>query len=187
MTTSEQLREVAQTRAPFSTWVGVVVLFAIFGVIVLAIIGPSPRSDDYEQKRAKAREEKLKTLRDENAKALTTYGWIDKAKGTVRVPIEQAMQLTIADLAQKQPAAAGPIATPAPQASAAPAPTARLRQSQLRRRLPRRRQPGPRQRPRSRARNRKRTDNPPLRSINLWRLHNHQRRHHRHRFPAQTP
>lgn len=122
MVTPEQLREVAQTRAPFSTWVGVVALFAIFGVIVLAIIGPSPRSDDYEQKRAKAREEKLKTLHEENAKALTTYGWIDKAKGTVRVPIEQAMQLTVADLGQKQPTAAGPIATPAPQAS--PAPTA---------------------------------------------------------------
>jgi hypothetical protein len=132
MTTPEQLREVAQTRAPFSTWVGVVVLFAIFGVIVLAIIGPSPRSTDYEQKRAKAREEKLKTLREENAKSLTTYGWIDKGKGVVHLPIERGMQLTIADLGQRQPTAAGPIATPAPPALPAatgaaaptPAPTA---------------------------------------------------------------
>lgn len=121
MATPEQLREVAQTRAPFSTWVGVVALFAIFGVIVLAIIGPSPRSDDYERKRAKAREEKLKALREEDAKALTTYGWIDKTRGVARVPIDRAIQLAVADLGQKQPTAAGPIATPAaPPASPAP-------------------------------------------------------------------
>lgn len=124
MADPESLREIAHSRVPFSTWVGVVLLFALFGVIVLAIVGPSPRGDDYERKRATAREEKLKTLREEDAKALTTYGWIDKNKGIARVPVDRAMQLTIAELAQKKPAPAGPIATPEPQASATPASTA---------------------------------------------------------------
>lgn len=129
MANQESLREIAHTRAPFSTWLGVALLFALFGMIVLAIIGPSSRSDDYEQKRAKAREEKLKTLHDEEAKGLASYGWIDKNKGVAHLPIDRAMQITVAELAQKKPTAAGPIATPAPPtspsaASPTPAPSA---------------------------------------------------------------
>ena len=108
----------------FSTWVGVVLLFVVFGLFVWVVIGASPRGDTYEAKRAKAREEKLKTLREEANKALTTYGWVDKTKGVARVPIDRAMELTLADLATKKPAPANPIATPEPQASAAPAPNA---------------------------------------------------------------
>src|SRR5438876_1341894 len=120
MADAESIRQVAQSRAPFSTWLGVVLLFALFGVIVLAVIGPAPRGDDYEQKRAKAREEKLKTAREEDAKALTSYGWIDKNKGVARIPVARAMELTVAELAQKKPEPAGPIATPEAQVSAAP-------------------------------------------------------------------
>ena len=120
MADAESLRQVAQSRAPFSTWLGVVLLFALFGVIVLAVIGPAPRSDDYEQKRAKAREEKLKITREEDAKAINSYGWIDKNKGVARIPVARAMELTVAELAQKKPEPAGPIATPEAQASAAP-------------------------------------------------------------------
>jgi len=120
MADAESIRQVAQSRAPFSTWLGVVLLFALFGVIVLAVIGPAPRSDDYEQKRAKAREEKLKIAREEDAKAINSYGWIDKNKGVARIPVARAMELTVAELAQKKPEPAGPIATPEAQASAAP-------------------------------------------------------------------
>ena len=62
-----------QSPAPFSTWVGVVLLFALFGVIVVAVIGPGPRGDTYERMRAEERVKKLKDVRDEAAKALTTY------------------------------------------------------------------------------------------------------------------
>ena len=120
MADAESIHQVAQSRAPFSTWLGVVLLFALFGVIVLAVIGPAPRGDDYEQKRAKAREEKLKTARGEDAKALTSYSWIDKNKGVARIPIEHAMELTLADLAKKKLEPAGPIAPPEAQVSAAP-------------------------------------------------------------------
>ncbi len=121
MAESQSLRQVAQTRAPFSAWLGIVLLFAIFGGIVLAVIGPAPRGDKYEATRAKKRQDNLKTLHDEESKSLSAYAWIDKNKGSARIPIERAMELTMAELKQKQPAAAGPIATPPPPAASAPA------------------------------------------------------------------
>jgi hypothetical protein len=91
----------------------------LFGLIVLAVIGPSPRTSDYEETRAKKRMEKLKALHEETQKDLTTYAWVDKNKGVARIPIDRAMEVTVADLAQKKPAPAGPIATPAVQAAPA--------------------------------------------------------------------
>ncbi len=125
-----------QPRSMFSTWVGVVLLFAFFGLLVWAVMGAMPRGDNYEQKRATARTEKLKTTRDEANGALSGYAWVDKTKGVVRVPIDRAMELSVAELAQKKPAPANPIppegaqpglqvtAPVAPQpAAAAPAPS----------------------------------------------------------------
>lgn len=97
----------------FSTWIGVVLLFAFFGLLTLVVIGASPRGSTYEKKRAKVRAEKLQAVRDETTKALTTYGWVDKDKGVVRIPISDAMRLTVAELVRKTPAPANPIATPA--------------------------------------------------------------------------
>jgi hypothetical protein len=118
MAETESLRQVAHARAPWSAWFGIVLLFALFGVIALAVIGPMPRGSDYEETRAKKRVQNLKTLREEADKALTTYGWIDKNKGVARIPVGRAMELTVADLAKQKPAPAGPIATPEAQATA---------------------------------------------------------------------
>src|SRR5881392_3943912 len=124
MADSESLHRTAYSPAPFSTWLGIVCLFVVFGVIVLAVIGPSPRGSNYEQMRAHKRMERLKTLREESQKDLTTYAWVDKNKGAARIPIDRAMQLTVAELAQKKPAPAGPIATPAAQTAPGGASTA---------------------------------------------------------------
>src|ERR1700726_3937035 len=121
--------EPIQSPAPFSTWIGVVLLFALFGVIALAVVGPAPRGDNYEQMRAENRAKKLKDARDEENKTLTSYAWVDKAKGTVRLPINRAMELSVAELANKKPASAYAIATPEPSAApggaavASPAPS----------------------------------------------------------------
>jgi len=127
MADTQSAPSIAYTRAPFSTWLGIVCLFVLFGLIVLAVIGPSPRTSDYEETRAKKRMEKLKTLHEESQKELTTYAWVDKNKGVARIPIDRAMEVTVADLAQKKPAPAGPIATPPAQTApsgASPAPAA---------------------------------------------------------------
>src|ERR1044071_7357631 len=109
MADTQSAHNIAYSRAPFSTWLGVVFLFILFGLIVLAVIGPSPRNSDYEESRAKKRMEKLKALHEETQKDLTTYAWVDKNKGVARIPIDRAMELTVAELAQKKPAPAGPI------------------------------------------------------------------------------
>ena len=119
MADTQSARSIAYTRAPFSTWLGIVCLFVLFGLIVLAVIGPSPRTSDYEETRAKKRMEKLKTLHEESQKELTTYAWVDKNKGVARIPIDRAMEVTVADLSQKKPAPAGPIATPPAQTAPA--------------------------------------------------------------------
>jgi len=127
MAETQTAHSIAYSRAPLSTWLGIVCLFVLFGIIVLAVIGPSSRTSDYEEMRAKKRMERLKALQEENQKELTTYTWVDKNKGVARIPIDRAMELTVADLAQKKPAPAGPIATPAAQTApggAAPAPAA---------------------------------------------------------------
>ena len=121
MADTQPAPSIAYTRAPFSTWLGIVCLFVLFGLIVLAIIGPSPRTSDYEETRAKKRMEKLKAVHEETQKDLTTYAWVDKNKGVARIPIDRAMELAVAELAQKKPAPAGPIATPG---AASPAPAA---------------------------------------------------------------
>lgn len=121
-----------QPRSVFSTWIGVVLLFAFFGLLVLVVIGASPRGNNYEKARAKVRVEKLLAAHEAEMKALTTYAWVDKTKGVVRIPINEAMQLTVAELAQKAPAPANPIAlseaSPAAQTTApttaSPAPSA---------------------------------------------------------------
>jgi hypothetical protein len=119
MADTQSAHSIAYSRAPFSTWLGIACLFVLFGLIVLAVIGPSPRTSDYEEARAKKRMERLKTLHEESQKELTTYAWVDKNKGAARIPIDRAMEVTVADLAQKKPAPAGPIATPPAQTAPA--------------------------------------------------------------------
>jgi len=121
MAETESIPQIKTSPAPFSTWIAVVLLFALFGIIVLAVIGPWPRGSDYEQTRAKKRLENLKTSREDADKALNSYAWVDKNKGVVRIPISRAMELTVGQLAQQKPAPAGPIATPQPAATAAAA------------------------------------------------------------------
>src|SRR5207249_9986770 len=117
----ESIRQIAHSRARLSTWLGIVLLFALFGVIVLAVIGPTPRGTDYEETRAKKRIENLKTAREDAEKALNSYAWIDKNKGVVRIPISRAMELRVAELAQQQPATAGAVTTTQGDATAASA------------------------------------------------------------------
>jgi hypothetical protein len=102
-----------------------VLLFAIFGLIAFVVLKASPRGNTFEKKRAKARAEKLEAAQKDNLNVLTTYAWVDKNKGVVRIPINDAMKLTLAQLADSKPAAAGPIAAESPSAApqTSPGPT----------------------------------------------------------------
>jgi hypothetical protein len=118
MADTESIREAAHARVPFSAWIGMVLLFAIFAIIVLAVIGPSPRGADFHKTGVKKRQDALKVVQDDQ-KTLGTYAWVDKNKGAVRIPIDRAMELTMADLSRRKPAPAYPIAASSPAANAA--------------------------------------------------------------------
>src|SRR2546430_14723103 len=100
MADTESLRHIAHSRAPLSTWLGVVLLFALFGGIVLAIIGPMPRGSDYEETRAKKRMENLKTEQGGSEKWLNTYAWEGKNEDVVSITLSCAMCQTVSDLPQ---------------------------------------------------------------------------------------
>jgi hypothetical protein len=121
---SEPQRQEFQPNSTFSTWIGALLLFAFFGLLALVIMNASPRGSEYEEKRARARMEKLQAMQKETTKALTSYAWVDKSKGTARIPISEAMKRTVAELGIKKPTSAYPIATPAvsaaPQSATAP-------------------------------------------------------------------
>src|SRR5947208_3325536 len=93
----------------FGAWLGIVLLLLFFGIFVLVLVAATPHGNSYEAKRAKARDEKLKTTRDTAIKELNSYAWVDKGKGVARIPIDRAMQLTLRDLASKKPAPANAI------------------------------------------------------------------------------
>src|SRR5215212_5970396 len=114
----------APERAPisFGAWLGIVLLFLLFGLVVFVLVAATPHGNTYEQKRAKAREEKLKTIKEAVAKDLNSYAWVDKGKGVARIPIDRAMQLTVRDLASKKPAPANAAASPSPAAAVAASP-----------------------------------------------------------------
>ena len=123
----ETLAHPEQPRFLLSAWLWAVVLFVFFGAIVAIAFGAMHRGSTYEDERANARAEKLKTARKEWNKTLTSYGWVDKGKGVAHIPIDRAMELELTDLQSKKPAPAGPIATPEPAvpatATGAPSPS----------------------------------------------------------------
>jgi hypothetical protein len=56
--------------------------------------------------------ERVKNLADlqaENAKKLNEYAWVDRTKGSVQIPVNQAMTLVLAKLNATKPAPAYPV------------------------------------------------------------------------------
>ena len=71
--------------------------------------------------------ERVKNLADlvaENEIKLNTYAWVDQAKGSVQIPVNEAMKLVLADLNAKKPAPAYPVldsaGNPLPASSSIP-------------------------------------------------------------------
>ena len=107
-------------------------IFALIGLtlfigITKYLLGNSS-SDLYPEDAARdeVRVKNLADLQTENQAKLIGYAWVDRAKGKVQIPIQEAMKLVLADIGDKKPAVAYPIAVveAAPAAPAAPAPIA---------------------------------------------------------------
>jgi hypothetical protein len=115
----------APARKPSLFWTVVwgYIMLTIFVVFVILFIGrPAIAFESSgvirEKERIKIREEVLAAAKKELNEG---PAWISKEKGTIRLPINEAMALTVERLKIKKPRAANPIETPA-AAPAAPAP-----------------------------------------------------------------
>ncbi|MEI8042309.1 MAG: hypothetical protein WCL11_12940 [Verrucomicrobiota bacterium] len=106
---------------------GILGCFLIVAALVLAMrfyTQPAPLGEE----RAAVRRKALAELRTAEADELTTYAWLDQAKGVVRLPIAEAMKLSL--LESQNPAAARSnliarvekATAVAPKAPAAPSP-----------------------------------------------------------------
>jgi hypothetical protein len=101
------------SKFSLSTVVTVLVVLLIFSGLVWFLA--SDRSSIASgSERRELRLKNLSDLNTENRKTLTSYRWVDKAKGIVGIPIDRAMELEVADLASLRPRPAGPVTQPAP-------------------------------------------------------------------------
>jgi len=99
---------------------GAFVIFALFAGVVQFLVNSGDReSFDEEAARAKQRYDILAKVREENKGLTTGYAWADRAKGTVRVPLDRAMELAVAKLSvQGEPRPAYPVDPNVPLGSA---------------------------------------------------------------------
>jgi len=107
-------------------WYAFGLLIFLLGVVAtVVLIRQMGDTDAYEQERAKKRKEARQKIETEAKELLTKSAWVDQGKGTVRIPLDDAMALEIVALKQKQPrpaAYAVGAAVPVPaSATAAPA------------------------------------------------------------------
>jgi hypothetical protein len=74
----------------------VLLIAGIFGA--LWINGSSSATDREDTERSAVRTKNLADLQAADAATLTTYGWNDRAKGIVHIPITKAMELVLPTL-----------------------------------------------------------------------------------------
>ncbi len=120
---SESSSSLSQRRHPClpGLWLAIGFLALASITFMLRPFGVTPST--VTESAAKIRIEKLKKAQDEQQKLVTTYGWIEKDKGVAHIPIEKAMQLSVATLRLNPPHPAYAITTIQPSAiSAAGAP-----------------------------------------------------------------
>jgi len=120
---SESSSSLSQRRHPYlpGLWLAIGFLALASVTFMLRPFGVTPQT--VTESAAKIRIEKLKKTQEEQQKLATTFGWVEKDKGVAHIPIEKAMQLTVATLRLNPPHPAYAITTIQPSAiSAAGAP-----------------------------------------------------------------
>jgi hypothetical protein len=87
----------------FLTFVWALFFFFIFALLVMIWVRASGSRIGAEEKRAEARAAKLAELAKADSAKLTSVGWVDQAKGIVRIPIADAKRIVLAELQAKKP------------------------------------------------------------------------------------
>jgi hypothetical protein len=104
-------------------YVSVAAALFVFVVVGVYSIRMANDTTGYDEEQAQARYAKLAALQEQDRKTLGTADWVDKDKGIVRIPIDEAVAEEIPILAAKPVTmgAAIPGAIVPPSAPAAPA------------------------------------------------------------------
>jgi|GEM_PF-627650 len=110
-------------------WIFVAALIGLglfFGMNFLFLGNTDSTLNPEDPARDAERVKNLADLKAENETKLNTYAWVDQAKGSVQIPITEAMKLVLVDLNAKKPAPAYPVldATGKPLPATTPAPSA---------------------------------------------------------------
>lgn len=110
-------------------WIFVAALIGLglfFGANTLFFGKTSSTLDPEDPARDAERVKNLADLLAENEIKLNTYAWVDQAKGSVQIPVNEAMKLVIASLNAKRPAPAYPVLDSAgnPLPASSPIPSA---------------------------------------------------------------
>lgn len=86
--------------------IAVIGVFAIFLVIMqlakapvtpLTAVENVPETDQWKLT-AEGRKDRLREVQGRDATLASEYAWIDKANGVVRLPVERAIELTLAEI-----------------------------------------------------------------------------------------
>ena len=90
-------------RTPVFTTVLVLLCFAVFGWLARKVYAPHAATvDRIEGVRTPAERKTLLTEHDAKDQATaTSYAWADQKAGSVRLPIDRAIELTVRDHARK--------------------------------------------------------------------------------------
>jgi len=112
-----------QTASFGGTFLKGVVLFCAFAVAAWMVFWLISPQQTYEDTRTKNREDKVATiLKEAQDKLYSGPKWIDKTKGTIQLPIDDAMDLVVNDYQQKPvQASAVKVETPYPYGLQSPA------------------------------------------------------------------
>ena len=95
------------TRNPnrLAVFLGIGAVLVAIPVVFVGFLGAEKAPDAVDLRRAAERLANRTKLDEAAEKQLTTFGWVDKAKGTVHLPISDAIALTVRDLSAKKPTA----------------------------------------------------------------------------------
>lgn len=103
---------------------GALALMLLFGWLIWRLVRPS-EFKDVDARRADERTKIYNDVAAASEKALRDpASWLNKEKGTVRLPIDQAVRLTLGELKNSQPRAAYPLTQSPPVPNPPPATSA---------------------------------------------------------------
>ncbi len=91
-------------QAPVSRGPGIFLVVGVLIVLIVAILagirllGSGSATETEDAERSAVRLKNLEEVKAADALQVTTYGWNDRAKGIVRIPVKRAMELVLPEV-----------------------------------------------------------------------------------------